>query len=105
MPKTRAAQKAWRQNLSRRQKNLKGGRELKQAIKDFKKAVESKNAELAAEKLPIIYKKLDKAAKTNLIKKNKANRLKSRLTKSLGAKRGTSPVKESGGKTPATPED
>ena len=36
---------------------------------------------------PNLYKTLDKAAKTNLIKKNKANRDKSRLMKKLKEKK------------------
>jgi ribosomal protein S20 len=52
-------------------------------MKDYKKAIEEGQTEEAAAKLPMVYKRLDKAAKTNLIKPNKANRLKSRLTKRL----------------------
>jgi len=47
---------------------------LKETIKKYKKAP-------SAELLSQVYKKLDKAAKTNLIKRNKAARLKSRLSR------------------------
>ena len=40
-----------------------------------------KNKNEAEKLLPIVYKTFDKAAKINLIKKNKANRKKSRITK------------------------
>jgi ribosomal protein S20 len=37
----------------------------------------------AKKQLNIVFKKLDKAAKINVIKKNKSSRLKSRLSKLL----------------------
>jgi len=88
MPNTKAAKKALRQNERKKVHNLRKKRGLLSAIKDYKKTIEAgQNAEAAA-KLPNVYKKLDKAAKTGLIKPNKASRLKSRLTKKL--KGGTS---------------
>ena len=83
MPITKSAQKALRQNKRRRARNLKQSRSLKDEIKSFKKLVIAKNKKGANEILPKVYKALDKAAKTNLIKKNNATRLKSRLTKSV----------------------
>lgn len=52
-------------------------------IKEFRRSVTDKKLDRAKELLPKIYKTLDKAAKTNTIKKNTASRLKSRLTQSL----------------------
>lgn len=49
-------------------------------MKDLKRAVAAKNADTAAV-LARLTQALDKAAKTNAIAKNKASRLKSRLTK------------------------
>jgi len=72
MPITKSAKKALRQNIRRRKMNVKRKSELKAVIKQFKKTREN---------LSQVYKKLDKAAKTGLIKKNKASRLKSRLSK------------------------
>ena len=86
MPIIKSAKKALRQNISRRRKNLKKKAELKTIIKQYKKAVIAKDKEKTAEYLSQVYKKLDKAAKTNLIKKNKASRLKSRLSKLLAVK-------------------
>ena len=54
---------------------------FKKLIKEYKKLVASKELEKAKEKISVVYKALDKAAKTNLLKKNTASRLKSRLTK------------------------
>lgn len=49
----------------------------------YKKAVSSVRKSPTAEALKAAYKALDKAAKTNVIHKNKASRLKSRLSKLL----------------------
>jgi small subunit ribosomal protein S20 len=83
---TKSAQKAYRQNLKRRAHNAKQKMAFKKLIKDYKKLVAAKELKKAEEKLPAVYKALDKAAKTNLIKKNNASRLKSRLTKLINKK-------------------
>ncbi|MBU2101433.1 30S ribosomal protein S20 [Patescibacteria group bacterium] len=84
MPNTKSAKKALRQSERKRVRNLRGKRDLLSIIKNYKKSVEAGDTESASSQLPKVYKSLDKAAKTNLIKKNKAGRLKSRLTKRLG---------------------
>ncbi|HEY4475350.1 MAG TPA: 30S ribosomal protein S20 [Candidatus Paceibacterota bacterium] len=76
MPITESAKKALRQNIRRRVRNVVQAKALKEVIKKFKKSP-------SAELLPQVYKKLDKAAKTNIIKRNKAARLKSRLSRLL----------------------
>ena len=81
MPITKAAQKALRQKKRRRARNLKQSRSLKDEIKALKKLMAKKDKKGASGALPKVYKALDKAVKTNLIKKNTAARLKSRLTK------------------------
>jgi len=73
VPITQSAKKALRQNKRRREQNLAKAKAFKDAIKKFKKSP-------SAEALSLVYKKLDKAAKTNVIAKNKAARLKSRLS-------------------------
>lgn len=83
MPVTRTAKKALRQNVRRHAKNVAQKTELKKALKAFKKLVEGKKTEEAVKTLSLVFKKLDKAAKVGLIKKNTANRLKSRLSKRL----------------------
>jgi len=72
MPLTKSAKKALRQNIRRRAQNLVRQKELKAAIKKFKKG-------LGPADLSAAYKKLDKAAKVNLIHLNKAGRIKSQL--------------------------
>ncbi len=83
MPIIKSAKKALRQNIRRRKKNVKKKAELKTVIKQYKKLIAAGEKNKAAEFLSQVYKKLDKAAKVNLIKKNKASRLKSRLSKLL----------------------
>lgn len=73
MPVTRSAQKALRQNIRRHAANLVKIKVLKETLKKYKKSPSN-------DLLSLVYKKLDKAAKVNLIKKNTASRLKSRLT-------------------------
>ncbi|MEX2054123.1 MAG: 30S ribosomal protein S20 [Candidatus Colwellbacteria bacterium] len=83
MPNTNTAKKAFRKSEKRRVSNIRKRRDLLQTIKDYKKAIEGGGGEDAVSKLPIVFKKLDKAAKINLIKKGKADRLKARLSKRL----------------------
>ncbi len=83
MPKIKSAKKALRQNIKRRKKNIKVKTELKAVIKQYKKLITESKKEEAKKYLSQVYKKLDKTAKVNLIKKNKASRLKSRLSKLL----------------------
>lgn len=81
MPITQSAKKALRQSARRRAQNLKKMEAYKNAAKNLKKAAASGQHDEAQALLPQLYKALDKAAKTNVIAKNKASRLKSRLTK------------------------
>ena len=81
MPITRSAQKALRQSLRRRQRNLVKKEAYKRPVRDVRKLVAAGKSDEAKKLLPQLYKALDKAAKTNVIKKNKAARLKSRLSK------------------------
>ena len=81
MPITKSAEKALRQNKTRRRRNLRRLNVLRDTVKKIKKLViENKKAE-ALKLLPLAYKAIDKAAKTRVIKKNNAARKKSRLTK------------------------
>lgn len=81
MPITKSAKKALRQSLRRKVRNSQKMRKLKALLKEVKKLVSLKKIEGARELLPQVYKILDKAAKTGLIKKNTASRKKSRITK------------------------
>lgn len=80
MPNIKSAKKALRQSQKRRKNNLGKKRLIKNALKDYNKLVVGGDTDSAKQQLASIYKILDKAAKRGLIKKNKAGRLKSRLT-------------------------
>ena len=86
MPITASAKKALRQTARRRAQNLKRKDAYKNAAKRIKKLAAAGKTEEAQGLIPELYQALDKAAKTNVIKKNKASRLKSRLTKMLTQK-------------------
>ena len=81
MPQRRASFKALRQNIIHHDHNLEIKKDLKKTIKDFLQSVEQKNSNDAKSNLKIAYKKLDKAAKRNIISKNTSSRRKSRLAK------------------------
>ena len=102
---TRSAKKALRQSLRRKVRNIQKKKKIKDLLKEVKSLVsqkkvkedkssfppslsqrESSAIEEAKKLLPQVYKFLDKAAKTGLIKKNTASRKKSRITKLLNLK-------------------
>lgn len=82
MPITQSAKKALRQSIRRRARNLTRTNAYKSAVKQLKKLAAT-SKEGAAKLLPTAYKAIDKAAKTGVIKKNKAARLKSGVAKFL----------------------
>ena len=59
--------------------NARMKRRFKDAVKEFNKLVDSGEAKSAEAYLPRVYKMLDKAAKSGVIKKGNASRRKSRL--------------------------
>jgi small subunit ribosomal protein S20 len=81
MPITTSAKKALRQNRTRRARNITKKENYKKAVAGYRKLVLAKKIEEARKMLPAVFKVLDKAAKTHVIAKNKASRLKSRLAK------------------------
>lgn len=85
MPILKSSKKALRQNKRRRQTNLKNLKKLREIISKYRKAFEAKSQSEAKKLIPTVYKQLDKAAKVGLIKKNKASRLKSRLSKKIAS--------------------
>ena len=86
MPKIKGAKKALRQSKRRAIKNKSVRKSFKDVVKKFRKTVDAGELKAAAEQLSLAYKALDKAAKTNVIKKNTASRLKSRLAQHLAKK-------------------
>ena len=79
MANTESAKKEIRASYRRwlRNRYVKG--QMRSALKSVRQALAAGNADQAIELMPRAYKALDKAAKKNVIHKNKAARLKSRL--------------------------
>ena len=86
MPITSSAKKALRQNKTRHARNLVRKENYKRVIVKYRKLVTAKSMDEAAKLLPLVFKALDKAAKTKVIEKNKASRLKSRLSHLIAKK-------------------
>lgn len=80
---TISAKRALRKSQKRRIVNIRKNREIKNLLKEVKTLASQKKTEEAIKLLPKVYKIMDKAAKTGLIKKNAAARNKSRITKLL----------------------
>lgn len=78
---TKSAKKAIRQSERRRERNLVYKNNIKKLVKKLRSLVANKKQDEAKKILPNVYKALDKAAKVGVIKKNNADRSKSRLTK------------------------
>ncbi len=79
MPVTKQAIKKVRQDKRKTTQNSLVKKNYKKTVSDFRKKPE-------AGKLSGVFKALDTAAKTNVIHKNKAARLKSRLSKMINSK-------------------
>ena len=78
---TESAKKAIRQSTRRNKQNTVYKDNIKKLVKEARVLVAEKKETEAKKLLPQIYKALDKAAKVGVIKKNNADRRKSRLTK------------------------
>ncbi len=83
MPNTKQAKKRMRQDEERRIANKSVSSEMKSATK---KVMQAETAEAALAALPLAMKKVDKAAKANLIHANAADRRKARLARAANAK-------------------
>jgi small subunit ribosomal protein S20 len=82
MPNIQAAKKSIRADVRKRVFNDRRRRAMRQAIKEYK-ALVVENVKDAAEKLPEVFKAIDKAQKRGIIKQNTASRKKSQLSKML----------------------
>ena len=78
---TSSAKKAIRTSARRRSFNLKRKQAIDKALKDIRRLVKQGKIEEAKKLLPAAFKALDKATKTKFLKKNTADRLKSRIAK------------------------
>lgn len=79
MPLTKSAKKALKVSVRRKKENNLVRAKIKNAVKGARRSVISKQD--TAKKLQDLYHEVDIAAKKHAIHKNKAARLKSRITK------------------------
>lgn len=82
MPNIKSAKKRMRSNAKKTDVNTLVVSSMRTAIKKFEKAVKAGSKDEANNYLNIAIQRIDKAMSSGLIHKNKAARLKSRLTKS-----------------------
>lgn len=83
MPNLKTSIKDLRQNKKRKTVNDRLRNRIKRAVKKQNTLINEGEIERATKNIKNAYKVLDKAARKNVIKKGKADRIKSRLTKKL----------------------
>jgi small subunit ribosomal protein S20 len=89
MPHSASAKKRHRQNLRNRDRNRTTKSQLKSHVRKTLEAIESGDVPLAGEAFRAVASVADKAASSKKIHRNKAARIKSRLSaKLLAAKKG-----------------
>ena len=88
MPQRDSARKELRKTHSRRLHNLDIKTDLRKTIKKFLLSVATKNSQEAGTNLKTVYKKLDKAAKRNIMHRNTAARRKSRYSRLFAGLKG-----------------
>lgn len=81
MPNIKSAKKRMRSNAKKADVNTLITSSMKTAIKKVEKEVKAGNKEEASNNMNIAFQRIDKAMSSGLVHKNKAARLKSRLTK------------------------
>ena len=81
MANLKSSKKDIRRIKVRTSRNAKVKNEMKKAVKTVRKLADTGKTKEAEEKFVLATKKIDKAAKTNVIRKNAASRYKSRLSK------------------------
>lgn len=85
MPNSTSAKKALRKNIARRLRNRAQRSSLRSVIKKCRSAAAGDDQAATEDAFRLAVKRLDQAAAKNLIHKNKAARLKSRLSKLVKA--------------------
>ncbi len=83
MPQRKSGIKELRKTRKRHLHNLDIKTDLRKTIKRFLVSVKDKKTDEAQDQLKSVYKKLDKAAKRNIIHKNTSSRRKSRFSKMM----------------------
>ena len=85
MPNIKSAKKRMRSSVKKTDANTLVNSSMRTAIKKFEKEVKAGNKEEASNNLNVALQRIDKAKNNGLVHKNKAARLKSRLTKMMNA--------------------
>lgn len=85
MPNIKSAKKRMRSNAKKAEVNTLITSSMKTAVKKFEREVKAGNKEEASNYLNIAIQRIDKAMSSGQVHKNKAARLKSRLTKMMNA--------------------
>jgi small subunit ribosomal protein S20 len=85
MPNLQNAKKALRQNEKRAERNKIAKAEIKSLRIKLRKTLDAKKLSEVEEVAKMVGKKLDKAAKKNIFKKNTVARYKSRMMKKVNA--------------------
>lgn len=80
MPNTPGAKKRLRQSLVRRDRNRAERTRLRNSLRKFREAIDAKDLDAAKSLSRIAAQMLDKAAAKKIIHRNKAARLKSRMS-------------------------
>lgn len=89
MPHSASAKKRHKQNLRNRDRNRAAKSELKAHVRKVLSAIDAGDATMAREALQLLASKADKAAAAKKIHRNKAARIKSRLSaRMLAASKG-----------------
>ena len=83
MPNIKSAKKRVLTNSRKENENILVESRMKNSIKKLEKTIKAGNSDEASKELTTTLKNIDKAQNINIVKKNKASRLKSRLTKSV----------------------
>ena len=83
MPNIKSAKKRMRSNAKKAEVNNLVFGSMKTAVKKFEREVKAGNKEESGNNLNIALQRIDKAKNSGLVHKNKAARLKSRLTKMM----------------------
>lgn len=86
MPNIKSAKKRMRSNAKKAEVNNLVYGSMKTAVKKFEREVKAGNKEESGNNLNIALQRIDKAKNSGLVHKNKAARLKSRLTKMMNNK-------------------
>ena len=83
MPNIKSAKKRVLTNKRKENENVLVESRMKNSIKKLDNSIKEGKIDEAKEQLVTTLKNIDKAQNVNIVKKNKASRLKSRLTKSV----------------------